>query len=82
MDQIGAFEAKTHFSELIKRVEMGREEIIITKHGRPVAKLSPVPQDAEKSISDIFNEIDELRKGAVLGDDLSIRELIEDGRHR
>jgi prevent-host-death family protein len=82
MDQIGAFEAKTHFSELINRVEMGREEIIITKRGRPVAKLSPVPKDAEKSISDIFNEIDELRKGAVLGDDLSIRELIEDGRHR
>lgn len=37
---IGAFEAKTHFSQLLGRVEQG-EEILITKRGKPVAKLSP-----------------------------------------
>jgi prevent-host-death family protein len=38
---VGIFEAKTHFSALLKEIEQGRE-ITITKHGRPVAKLVPV----------------------------------------
>ena len=37
---IGAYEAKTHLSELLEKVEAG-EEITITKHGVPVAKLVP-----------------------------------------
>lgn len=41
MQSIGAFEAKTHFSALLEQVEKG-EEMLITKHGRVVAKLSPV----------------------------------------
>ncbi|MHB1165816.1 MAG: type II toxin-antitoxin system Phd/YefM family antitoxin [Candidatus Nanopelagicales bacterium] len=38
---VGAFEAKTHLSELLARVEAG-ESVTITKHGRPVARLVPV----------------------------------------
>jgi prevent-host-death family protein len=38
---VGAFEAKTHLSALLDRVERG-EEIVITKHGRPVARLAPM----------------------------------------
>lgn len=38
---VGAFEAKTHFSALLEEIEQGNE-ITITKHGRPVAKLVPV----------------------------------------
>ncbi|MBU6279982.1 MAG: type II toxin-antitoxin system Phd/YefM family antitoxin [Actinomycetales bacterium] len=38
---VGAFEAKTHLSELLQRVEAG-EQVTITKHGRPVARLVPV----------------------------------------
>lgn len=40
---IGAFEAKTHFSELLERVA-GGEEITITRHGTPVARLVPAHQ--------------------------------------
>lgn len=36
---IGAHDAKTRLSELLDRVERG-EEIVITRDGRPVAKLS------------------------------------------
>ncbi len=46
-------EAKAHLSELLDRVETG-EEVVITRHGRPVAHLSaaskqkkPVPDLAE-----------------------------------
>ncbi|NUZ07850.1 type II toxin-antitoxin system Phd/YefM family antitoxin [Piscinibacter koreensis] len=38
---IGLFEAKTHLSELVARAERG-EEVVITRHNRPVAKLVPV----------------------------------------
>lgn len=41
MSTIGLFEAKTHLSELVARAEAG-EEVIITRHNRPVAKLVPV----------------------------------------
>ncbi len=41
MDSIGLFEAKTHLSELIARAERG-EEVIITRHNKPVAKLVPI----------------------------------------
>jgi prevent-host-death family protein len=34
-------EAKTHFSKLLARVAAG-EEVIITKAGRPVARLVPL----------------------------------------
>ena len=41
---IGAFEAKTHFSELLERAERG-EEIVITKRGKAVARLMPMPAE-------------------------------------
>ncbi|GHV87484.1 antitoxin [Spirochaetia bacterium] len=37
---IGAFEAKTHFSEIIEDVQRGKD-FIITKRGKPVAKIIP-----------------------------------------
>ena len=41
MRQVGAFEAKTHLSELLAAVEAG-EEITIPRRGRAVARLVPV----------------------------------------
>lgn len=38
--EIGAFEAKNKLGMLLDRVEQG-EEIIITRHGKPVARLVP-----------------------------------------
>lgn len=38
---VGTFEAKTHFSNLLERVEKG-ETITITRRGRAIAKLGPV----------------------------------------
>lgn len=40
MQEIGAFEAKNTLGALLDRVEHG-EEIIITRHGKPVARLVP-----------------------------------------
>ncbi len=51
MQEIGTFEAKNQLSALLERVENG-EEILITRHGKPVARLVPPEgayrrQDAE-----------------------------------
>jgi prevent-host-death family protein len=40
MLQIGAFQAKNTLGSLLDLVEAG-EEIVITRHGRPVARLVP-----------------------------------------
>jgi prevent-host-death family protein len=38
--EIGAFEAKNRLGMLLDRVEQG-EELLITRHGKPVARLDP-----------------------------------------
>ncbi len=50
MESIGLFEAKTHLSELIARAERG-EEVIITRHNKPVAKLVPVTEQPALDLS-------------------------------
>lgn len=40
MFEIGAFQAKNTLGSLLDRVENG-EEVVITRHGRPVARLVP-----------------------------------------
>lgn len=41
MVQVGTFEAKNKLSELLDRAERG-EETVITRRGKPIAKLVPV----------------------------------------
>jgi prevent-host-death family protein len=38
---VSIYEAKTHLSRLVARAEAG-EETLVTRHGRPVARLVPV----------------------------------------
>ena len=46
---VGAYEAKTKFSELIARAEKG-ERFVVTKNGRPVARIEPaVPFDRDRA---------------------------------
>ncbi len=47
MDEVGAFDAKNRLSALLDKVEHG-EEIVITRRGRPVAKLVPVAADSDR----------------------------------
>jgi prevent-host-death family protein len=47
MSDVGAFEAKTHFAQLLQRVERG-EEITITRRGKAVARLVPAAARPDK----------------------------------
>ena len=43
MRSVNVLEAKTHLSRLLESLESGREEeIVIARHGRPVARLTPM----------------------------------------
>jgi prevent-host-death family protein len=78
-DTVGAYEAKTHFSELLERVESG-ESITITKHGTPVAQLSPVKKKYSQQERRLAIErIIKMSAGRSLGG-LKIRDLINEGR--
>lgn len=78
MEEVGAFDAKTHFSELLRRVEEG-ETITITRHGRAVARLVPLPDAARLQRENSVSALKRFAKGKRLGD-RSIRELRETGR--
>jgi prevent-host-death family protein len=75
--QVGVYEAKTQLCRLLGEVEQG-ETITITRHGRPVARLVPV-RGRQRSVQEAIAAIREFRKGHTLGD-VSIKELIEEGR--
>ena len=79
MESVGAYEAKTHLAQLLDRVARG-EEIRITRHGRPVARLVPEVDDESADVRAAIAEIKELRKGQRLGKGLTIRQLVEEGR--
>ncbi len=38
--EVGTYEAKTHFSKLLDEIQTGTK-IIVTRHGKPVAEISP-----------------------------------------
>ncbi len=79
MKTVGAYEAKTHLPQLLDRVARG-EEFQITRNGRPVARLIPEPTSQTSDVQAAIAAVPEFRKGRRLGDDLTIRQLIEEGR--
>ena len=48
MKTVGSYEAKTHLPRLLDEVAETREEITITKNGRPVARLVPADDMEER----------------------------------
>ena len=79
--EVGAYEAKTRLSELLDRVEAG-ERITITRHGRPVAHLTPAAGGQESTVDEAIDALLEIRAGHRLGPDLDTRSLIAEGRKR
>ena len=79
MLQVGAYEAKTRLSQLIAKAAQG-EEIVITKHGVPIAALVPIPGPGKQDPQAAIAAIKDFRQGRRLAG-LSLRQVIEEGRH-
>jgi prevent-host-death family protein len=77
--EIGAFEAKSKLGQLLDWVEAG-EEIIITRRGKAVARLTSPDQafDRERA-QGVAARIRARRRGITLGG-LKIKVLINEGR--
>lgn len=79
MSKVALTYAKAHFSELAERSAKG-EEIIVTRHDKPLVKLVPAVRPSQEHIERLFAEMDEIRSGTRLGKDLSIAKLKNMGR--
>ncbi len=52
MKQFGTLEAKNQFSALLDLVEQG-EDVLITRHGKPVARLVPAEDNQRKQRAEL-----------------------------
>ena len=77
--EVQACNAKTHLPRLLDEVERG-ETIIITRHGRPIARIVPEASQRQREIDDAIDDIRELAKhsGKITVDE--ILSLIREGR--
>lgn len=66
MIKVGAFEAKTQLSALLDKVEKG-EEVVITRHGKPVARLVRAETASLEEIDAAIARILERREGVRTG---------------
>jgi prevent-host-death family protein len=78
METVGTFEAKTHLTRLLERVAAG-EQITITRHGTPIARLVPVKAGHSREIRETIAKLKEFSKGQTLGG-LKLKDLINEGR--
>ena len=84
MSKVTAFEAKTHFGELLERVSRG-EEVVITRHDKVVARLVPEgPQrldEVRRAVSGLRELQGRIRRRSKTNlSDREVRSAIEEGR--
>jgi prevent-host-death family protein len=75
--EIGAFEAKTKFSELLRKVDLG-ESFTITVRGRVVAQLAPPPPTRKPVPQDVIDRLMHPKIHGISGD--TVLEWIREGR--
>lgn len=77
MSEIALYEAKAHLSALVERVASTGEEVVITRRGKPVARLVPV--DDESAIESALAHLLAARHASRPGSE-PLRELIDERR--
>ena len=76
---VGAFEAKTHLAELLRKVSAG-QVIRITQRGKPVADLMPITSNDMEISTVAAQKMLLLMKGAAVQAEIDINSLINAGR--
>lgn len=75
--KISAFNAKTHFSELLRGTDRG-EFFTICRRGKPVARLTPPEKEPPANITATLASLDAIRK--EIKGRLNVTKLIKAGR--
>ena len=81
MRQIQASEAKTKFLQLLNDVERG-DTLIITRHGRPIARVSPEIDRRQEEVDEAIADLRALGRRNVR---ITVREILsarDEGRKR
>jgi len=78
MRSVGAYEAKTHLPRLLDEVAAG-ESITVTRHGVPVAVITPVSPRGPAAVREAIAGLRAFRSRHPLGG-MTLRELIDEGR--
>ncbi len=76
MKTLGATETKAHFLSLLTEVETKREHITVTRNGKPVARVMPMPLSDEDPIFGFYEGKLEI-KGDVISPLYTDEELEE-----
>jgi prevent-host-death family protein len=80
MREVGAFEAKNKLGALLDWVAAG-EEVLITRHGRAVARLVPATPTFDRAKArQAARGLLEASRGVKLGSRIKIKDLINEGR--
>ena len=79
MREVQASEAKTHLPQLLDDVERG-ETVVITRHGRPIARLVPEASRRQAEIDEAVESIKRLRAGRGTITTEEILSSIREGR--
>jgi prevent-host-death family protein len=77
---VDALDPETNLLELLDRAEKG-ETITITRHGKPVARLVPADDEAARARRRAaIEKLKEFGKRHTLGEGLTVKDLINEGR--
>jgi len=81
-EEIGIFEAKTHFSEVVDRVMRLGRPITVTRRGKPAVDITPTKSGAKPRMgrSEAFAELERLRAEVPRMTRQEILDLIDEGR--
>lgn len=77
--EIGAYEAKTHLPEVLRKVQAG-SRFTITQRGKPVADLVPAGASAQRETLAAANRMRAFVQNRPAVQGIDIKALIEAGR--
>ncbi|MDB5429657.1 MAG: prevent-host-death family protein [Caulobacter sp.] len=83
MRQVSVLQAKTHLSSLLTEVEQQGGEIVITRHGRPVARLMaarPASGNREEAVERILAARERIAAEWNSNEPFDWKAAVEEGR--
>ena len=81
MTTMGFYEARRHLSELLDHVAKGKK-VLITRRGKPAALISPPRKQDQQDVRHVVQKMLAFRdrEEPTVGGQVTIRELIDEGR--